>query len=299
MRGRWAIIVARPASARWRRWRGPVLVFGPPFLFVVVFLIYPYVSVFESSFHRMADYVIVRDFNLDNFERAIGGELYQRVLYVSARIGVIVTLCTLPLAYLLAYYAAFVARRWRHLLYFLVVTPLWTSFLLRVYVWKLILGRTGLVNNALTLTGVVDEPLSFLIYNQFSVCATLVYILLPFFFLPIYTALEKIDPAHLEASADLGARPLKTLVRVIVPLSMPGVITGAIFTFCLSFGDFVAPALVGGPGGLMVSNVIISQFGTAFDWPFGSALAVLVLVIVLAVIGLGSLAERKSTGAAA
>ncbi len=282
-----------------RRWRGPVLVFGPPFLFVLAFLVYPYLTVFENSFYRVADYVVVRDFNFDNFERAIGGELYRRVLYVSARIGVIVTLITLPLAYLLAYYAAFVARRWRHLLYFLVVTPLWTSFLLRVYVWKLILGRTGLVNNVLTSTGAVDEPLSFLIYNQFSVCLTLVYILLPFFFLPIYTSLEKIDPAYLEASADLGAPPLRTLIRVIVPLSMPGVITGAIFTFCLSFGDFVAPALVGGPGGLMVSNVIISQFGAAFDWPFGSALAVLVLIIVLAVIALGSLAEKKSAGAVA
>jgi spermidine/putrescine transport system permease protein len=276
---------------------GPALVCGPPLLFIIAFLVYPYFSVFEFSFYRVADYSISRDFNLDNYARAASGELYQRVLYVSLRVAFLVTLCTLPLAYLLAYYAVFVARRWQHVLYFLIITPLWTSFLLRVYVWKLVLGRTGLINSALTLSGLVDEPLSFLIYNQFSVCLTLVYILIPFFFLPIYTALEKINPAYLEASADLGAPPHKTLLRIILPLSAPGIITGAVFTFCLSFGDFVAPALLGGPGGLMVSNVIVSQFGAAFDWPFGSALAVLVLLTVLAVIAIGSLAERKSAGA--
>jgi spermidine/putrescine transport system permease protein len=283
-------------SAR-RRLAGPILLFGPPFLFVLVFLVYPYANVFQFSFFRVEDYKFVHEYSWNNYLRAINGELYQRVLLVSARIAFLVTLCALPLAYALAYYAAFVVRRWRHVLYFLVVTPLWTSFLLRVYVWKLILGRTGLVNSALTLSGLTSEPLSFLIYNQFSVCLTLVYILIPFFFLPIYTALEKINPAYLEASADLGAPPFRTFWRVIVPLSLPGVITGAIFTFCLSFGDFVAPALLGGPGGTMVSNVIVGQFGAAFDWPFGSALAVIVLLTVLAVIGLGSLAERKGVGA--
>jgi spermidine/putrescine transport system permease protein len=281
------------------RWRGPLLVFGPPFLFILVFLVYPYLRVLEFSFYRVENYEFLYQFNLDNYRRALTGELYQRVLYVSARIGFIVTLATLPIAYLLAYYAAFVLRPWRQLLYFLVVTPLWTSFLLRAYVWKLILGRMGLINNALTLTGLIDEPLSFLIYNQFSVCVTLIYILLPFAFLPIYTALEKINPAYLEASADLGAAPGKTFVRVIWPLSLPGVITGAIFVFCLSFGDFVAPTLLGGPGGLMVSNVIIGQFGAAYDWPFGSALAVLVLVTVFIIVGVGSLAERRSAGAVA
>ena len=285
------------SAPRHRRWIGPAAVFGPPFLFLLLFLVYPYVNVFQFSFYRVEDYQFVHEYSLDNYARAITGELYQRVLLVSARVASIVTLCTLPLAYLLAYYAAFVVRRRQAVVYFLVVTPLWTSFLLRVYVWKLILGRTGLINSALSLSGLTREPLSFLIYNQFSVCLTLVYILIPFFFLPIYTALEKISPAYLEASADLGATPYRTFYRVILPLSLPGVVTGAVFTFCLSFGDFVAPALLGGPGGIMVSNVIVGQFGAAFDWPFGSALAVLVLLTVLAVIGLGSLAERKDVGA--
>jgi spermidine/putrescine transport system permease protein len=270
-----------------------LLLFGPPFAFVAVFLVYPYLNVFAFSFYRVEDFTIVRDFNLSNYLKALTTPLYLQIILQSLRIGLIVTLCTLPIAYVLAYYTAFVARKRRQLLYFLIVTPLWTSFLLRVFVWKLILGRTGLINGALVSSGIVEEPLSILLYNEFSVCLALVYIFIPFFFLPIYTALERIDPAYLEASADLGAPPLATFWRVVVPLSMPGVVTGAIFTFCLSFGDFVTPALVGGPSGLMISNVIINQFGAAFDWPFGSALAVIVLATVMIVVALGARAERR------
>lgn len=274
-------------------WLRLALLVGPPAAFVAIFLVYPYLNLLESSFHRVENYEVVRDFNFDNYARALTNPLYLEIILHSLRIGALVTIFTLPVAYLLAYYAAFVARGHRRLIYFLIVTPLWTSFLLRVFVWKLILGRTGLINGALTASGIVDEPLSILLYNDFSVVLALVYIFVPFFFLPIYTALERINPAYVEASADLGASPGTTFLRVIVPLSMPGVVAGAIFTFCLSFGDFVVPALIGGPNGVMISNVIISQFGAAFDWPFGSALAVIVVVIVMLVVALGRLAERR------
>lgn len=274
-------------------WARMLLLVAPPVAFVAIFLVYPYLNLLESSFHRVENYAIVRDFNLGNYAKALTTPLYLEIILHSLKIGALVTIFTLPVAYLLAYYAAFVARRHRRLLYFLIVTPLWTSFLLRVFVWKLILGRTGLINGALTASGIIEEPLSILLYNDFSVVLALVYIFVPFFFLPIYTALERINPAYVEASADLGAPPLATFVRVIVPLGMPGVVAGAIFTFCLSFGDFVVPALVGGPSGVMISNVIISQFGAAFDWPFGSALAVIVVIIVMVMVGLGGLAERR------
>lgn len=280
-------------SPRDARFGQAMLLFGPPAVFVAVFMVYPYVNLLETSFHRVEDYAIVRDFNLGNYAKALLTPLYQDVILHSLRIAMIVTVCTLPIAYLLAYYAAFVVRRRRQLVYFLIVTPLWTSFLLRVFVWRLILGRTGLVNGALTSAGVVDEPLSFLLYNDFSVCLALVYIFVPFFFLPIYTAMERINPSYVEASADLGASLFTTVRRVIIPLSMPGVVTGATFTFCLSFGDFVTPSLVGGPSGVMVSNVIITQFGTAFDWPFGSAMAVIAVIIVLGVVGAGALFDRR------
>lgn len=288
-----ATALAPPGALLLGTWARRLLLFGPPLAFVAIFLVFPYLNLLESSFHRVENYAVVRDFNLDSYAKALGTPLYLKVLLHSLKIGALVTVFTLPVAYLLAYYAAFVARRHRRLLYFLIVTPLWTSFLLRVFVWQLILGRNGLINGALTTSGIIDEPLSILLYNDFSVCVALVYIFIPFYFLPIYTALERINPAYVEASADLGASPGRTFMRVILPLSMPGVIAGAIFTFCLSFGDFVVPALVGGPSGVMVSNVIISQFGAAFDWPFGSALAVIVVVIVMLVVGLGALAERR------
>ncbi len=135
--------------------------------------------------------------------------------------------------------------------------------------------------------------MSILLFNSFSLCIALVYVFTPFVALPVYSALEKIPRETVEASLDLGAGPLRTVFRVIVPLSVPGIAAGAIFTFCLSFGDFVAPALLGGPSNLMISSVIINQFGAAFDWPLGSALAVVVIAVVgLGVIGVGVLEKR-------
>jgi spermidine/putrescine transport system permease protein len=236
----------------------------------------------------------VYSINLDNYAKILTHELYLHVLTNSLKIALIVTAFSIPLGYLLAYYAVFVASgARRHLLYFLIVTPIFTSFLLRVYVWKLILGRTGVINNTLVYIGVLNEPLSILLYNQASVCITLTYIFIPFVFLPVYSVLEKIDRSYIEASYDLGASLRTTFRKIILPLSMPGVLAGATFTFCISFGDFVVSALIGGTTGVMVSNLIIGQFGAAFNWPLGSALAVAVLTIVLVVIGIGSVAERR------
>ena len=195
----------------------------------------------------------------------------------------------------MAFFLVFVAERHRTLLYFLIIIPLWTSFLLRAYIWKIILGRLGVINSALQSLGLIDEPVSLILYNQFSVCLTLTYIFIPFVALPVYTSLEKIPKALIEASFDLGATPMKTFRRVILPLSIPGVVAGGIFTFALSFGDFVSPTLLGGPSGIMISNIIIGQFGAAFDWPFGSALAVIVLLVVLLVVVSASRIERLGT----
>jgi len=285
-----AAILMRQAK-RWS-WYS-VLAFGPPMAFVLLFMLYPYINVFLFSLYQVDGYAILREPTAKNYVGIFTTPLYRASMRHSVEIALIVTFFSVSLAYLLAYYIVFLAHTRRIVLYFLVVVPLWTSFLLRVYVWKLILGRTGLINGALMSVGLIDEPISALLYNRFSVCLTLTYILLPFAFLPIYTALEKIHPAYIEASLDLGGSPATTLWRVILPLSMPGVIAGATFTFCLSFGDFVTPSLVGGPEGVMISNIIIHQFGTAFDWPFGSALAVVVLLGVLTVISLAAFAERK------
>ena len=266
---------------------------GPAALYATIFIVVPYANLLIYSFWKTENYAIVRDFNVDNFARVAQSPVYLSVLWNSLLVASIVTVFAVVLGYALAFYVAFFTGRQRKTLYFLMVIPLWTSFLLRAFIWRLILGREGVINSGLSWLGLVDEPLSVLLFNRFSICVALTYVFIPFVAIPVYAALEKIPRVTLEASMDLGASPAYTLRRVILPLSLPGIIPGAIFTFCLSFGDFVAPSLLGGPSGIMISSVIINQFGTAFDWPFGSALAIVVIAVVGAAVGLARWLERN------
>ncbi len=265
---------------------------GAAALYLLLFTVLPYANVVVFSFWEKDLYTIRPAFSLDNFARALGNELYFSVVLNSLQVAAGVTLIAGLLGYLLAYFLAAYAARWRNLLFFLLIVPLWTSFLLRAYIWKIILGRNGLLNSLLMDLGLLSEPAGFLLYNKFSITLALVYIFLPFIALPVYAALEKIPRAYLEASADLGSPPLQTFWRVIFPLTLPGLAAGATVVFCLSFGDFITPALLGGSEDIMIANVIISQFGAAFDWPFGSALALLVVAVVLAIVALSRRAER-------
>jgi spermidine/putrescine transport system permease protein len=286
---------ALAAKARHRRDRllRFLLCLGPPLAYLFVFMIVPYLLIVVFSFWQVEGYSIVRDFTLVNYGRILDNPLYWGTVLKSLQIAFIVTIAANLVGYPLAFFLAFVATRHRQLLYFLIIVPLFTSFLLRAFIWKTILGRSGVINTALQNLGLIDEPISLFLYNQFSVCLTLTYIFIPFVTLPIYTALEKIPREVTEASLDLGATPWQTFRRVLLPLSIPGVVAGSIFTFALSFGDFVTPTLLGGPSGIMVSNIIIGQFGSAFDWPFGSALAILVLLVALATIVVASRFERR------
>lgn len=270
-----------------------LLCFGPPFVYLMFFMILPYGNMFQFSFWKKELYTVAAAFNLDNYGRVWANPLYRRVVLNSLEVAAIVTVFANLIGYPLAYFLAFVVRKHRTLLYFLVIAPIWTSFLLRAFIWKLILGVDGIINGVLAYIGVIDEPLSIIIYNRFSVCLTLIYVFIPFIVLPVYTALEKVPREYLEASMDLGANRWRTFLRVTLPLSIPGVIAGSIFTFCLSFGDFVTPTLLGGPSGIMIGNIIISQFGSAFDWPFGSALAVVILLVVLTVVAVASAVEPR------
>jgi len=287
-----AALAAKAQEQRARRLRF-WLCFGPPFAYLIVFMILPYLLILIFSFWQVDGYAIVRDFTGENYFRIFEKPLYSSTILNSLEIAVIVTIAANLVGYPLAFFLVFVADRHRQLLYFLVIIPLFTSFLLRAFIWKTILGRSGVVNTALQYVGLVDEPLSLFLYNRFSVCLTLTYIFIPFVTLPVYTALEKIPKELIEASLDLGATPWQTFRRVFLPLSKPGVVAGSIFTFALSFGDFVTPTLLGGPSGIMISNIIIGQFGAAFDWPFGSALAVVVLLVVLMAVVVASRFERR------
>jgi spermidine/putrescine transport system permease protein len=265
-----------------------------PLLWTLLFMVIPYAIMFSYSFYTRKFPTFIPDFQLGNYLAILADPQYYQVLFRSVKIGILTTAAALLIAYPLAYFLVFKVRsaRLRSALYVAVIVPLWVSYLLRAYTWKTILGSEGVLNSFLVWTGLLDEPSSLFLYNQFAMVLTLTYIFVPFMVMPIYTALEKIPPSLVEASKDLGVGRLLTFLQITLPLSMPGILAGATFTFCLTIGDFVTPFLVGGANGAMIASVVQSQFGTALNWPLGSALSILLLVIVLAIITLSDRLER-------
>ncbi|MDQ0317435.1 ABC transporter permease [Amorphus orientalis] len=269
---------------------------GAALLYTAAFILYPYGHVGVFSFWAKDLYSIRPDFILDNYQRIVERPLYLTVIGNSLRIATMVTLVSAVMGYVLAMFLARYAGRWKNTLFILLLVPLWTSFLLRAYVWKIILGRNGLIGGFLGQFGVEPDQLGFLLYSDVSIVIALVYIFVPFVAIPVFAALEKIPPAYGEASADLGARPIRTFVHVTFPLTVPSLLAGCTIVFCLSFGDFITPALLGGSDNIMIANVIIGQFGAAFDWPFGSALAIVVLATVLVVVSAAAWVGNRVAG---
>lgn len=274
------------------------LVLSPPLLWTVLFMFVPYTILVVCSFWRAQFPLFVPDFQFGNYLTLVQDPQYVRVLLRTLKIAALTSIFALLLAYPYAYFLVFKVRRpgVRLALYMVVVAPLWVSYLLRAYTWKTILGTEGVLNSFLVSTGILDEPSSVFLYNQAAMVVTLTYVFIPFMVMPIYAALEKIPRSLIEASSDLGENRLATFLKITLPLSMTGVVAGFTMTFCLSFGDFIAPVLVGGPDGLMIANVIASQFGAALNWPLGSALALVMLVIVLGVISASDRFERLGKG---
>ncbi len=266
----------------------------PPLFWVAVFLLVPYALLFCYSFWAVSStQIIVRQWNLENYRELLRVSMYPAVLLRSMRIAGSVTALALLLGYPLAYYLSFHAGGRKHLLYQLVIIPLWVSYLVRAYAWKTILGSDGVLNTLLQYFHVTRHPLEFLLYSPFAVVLTLTHIYTPFVFLPIYASLEHIPRRLVEASQDLGASPLETFWRVILPLSIPGVLAGATFAFVLSLGDFLAPLLLGGPSGVMISNVVVSLFGAAYNWPLGAAISFCMLLLVVALLFLTERLEKR------
>jgi spermidine/putrescine transport system permease protein len=269
------------------------LVSVPPLLWVSSFLLLPYALMFAHSFWVVDNGVIVHQWNLDNYATLFFKPVYVEVLLRTMRIAASVTLCSLLLGYPLAYYLSFHAGARKELLYQLVIVPLWVSYLVRGYAWKTILGSEGVLNGFLQYLHLTHEPVAFLLYSPFAVVLMLTHIYTPFVFLPIYAALEHIPRPLVEASHDLGAGSLQTFLRVILPLSIPGLLAGATFAFVLSLGDFLAPLLVGGASGTMIANVVQSLFGAAFDWPLGAAISVGILILTISLLFLSERLEKR------
>lgn len=256
----------------------------PPVVWVLAFLLVPYAFLFCYSFWSVAGQNVVHAWTLANYRELLRTPMYGEVLGRSARIAGMVTLLSLLLGFPLAYYISFHCSRRKELLYQLVIIPLWVSYLVRAYAWKTILGSDGVLNALLQFAHLSGEPLSFLLYSPLAVLITLTHIYVAFAFLPIYAALEHIPRNLVEAAQDLGASGPRMFWTVVFPLSLPGVIAGATFAFVLSLGDFLSPLLVGGPSGIMISNIVVSLFGAAFNWPLGASVSLCLLLMVLGVL---------------
>ena len=271
---------------------GTVVLAAVPIGFVTLLLFIPYVLLLAHSFWRLEGGTIIHELTLDNYRRLFGTPLYPQTILFSAGIALRVTFLALLLGYPLAYLLAFKVKRHRKLMYMAVIIPLWVSYLVRAYAWKIILGQEGILNGLLQSAGLIHEPLSFLLYSRWAVIVALTHIYTPFTLMPIFAVLEAIPPSLKEASQDLYANRWQTFWRVVLPLSLPGVLAGSTFAFVLSMGDFIAPLLLGGnDSALMVSNLVWSLFGVAFNWPLGAAVSVVVLLLTLFLLWLANRVE--------
>jgi spermidine/putrescine transport system permease protein len=260
--------------------RGLLLV-SPTAVYVLLLLAAPLASIFAFSFWTQDFLTLDRTFTLNNYREAFSDPIYRTLLGRSLWVSGIVTLVTVVLAFPIAYFVSFHVPAHRKALWiFLITIPFWTSYLLRVFLWKVILGFNGVLNSGLLGIGLIDEPLTFILYNSNAVVITLAHAFAPFTILPIYVSLEKIDRSLLEASQDLGESRAMTFLRVTLPLAMPGVIAATLIVFIPTIGDYVTPRLVGGPNGLMIANMIQTQFLKLNNAPMGATLAVLAMCAV-------------------
>jgi spermidine/putrescine transport system permease protein len=253
---------------------------SPSLLLLIFVFAFPIFFLVAYSFWTQ-DYVYVdTTLTLENYKIVVNKASYHALIKRSLIISSLTTLVTVLLAYPMAYFVAFVVKDHKLLWLIALTIPFWTSYLLRVFAWKLILGYNGVINGSLSNLGLIDNPLSFLLYNPFAVFVTLAHAWSAFAILPIYVSLEKIDRSLLEAAADLGDSAFRRFWRITFPLSFPGVLAASMIIFIPTTGDFITPKLVGGSEGIMVANLIQVMFGKANNWPLGSSLAIITMTIV-------------------
>ena len=278
-----------------RNWSGQRLVIAVPYLWLVVFFLLPFLIVLQISF---AEYLpngtppyapILRwaedgplQLNLlfSSYGDLLHNNLYVRAWLYSIKVAAISTVLCLLVAYPMAYAIARAPSATRNVLLMLVILPFWTSFLLRVYAWTGLLRNNGLINNLLLSLGVIDEPVV-MMGTSFAVYIGIVYSYLPFMILPLYSNLQKHDLTLLEAASDLGAGPVRSFLRITLPLSRPGIVAGCLLVFIPAVGEYVIPAMLGGPDQRMIASLLYDQFSIAHDWPRASAVAIAMLLLLV------------------
>ncbi len=279
--------------------RGHRLVIAVPWLWLVLFFLIPFIIVLKISFAEtrwlgtppygpLFDWVETQlhiRLNLANYLFLIRDALYVKAFLSSIKVAAVSTVICLLIGYPMAYAIARADLRWRNLLLLLVILPFWTSFLLRVYAWMGLLGSNGPINQLLMALGLIDEPLRML-NTDFAMYIGIVYSYLPFMILPLYSNLEKHDITLLEAAVDLGCKPFKAFLSITLPLSKPGIIAGSMLVFIPAVGEFVIPRLLGGTDSLMIGRVLWDEFFLNRNWPVASAVAIVLLIVLVIPIGI-------------
>ena len=293
-----------------RRW----YVIGAPYLWLLLFFLVPFIIVFRISLSDVATAIPpytpvfdtqdglgawiasirdqIGDFDFENYSFIFSDELYIGAYWSSIKIAAVATFITLLVAYPIAYGMARAPREWQPTLMMLVILPFWTSFLIRVYAWIGILKKEGLLNMFLMNMGVISDPLT-IMNTTTAVYIGIVYSYLPFMILPLYTSLEKIKPSLLEAAEDLGSPPWRAFWQITFPLSLPGVVAGCLLVFIPAVGEFVIPDLLGGSDTLMIGKTLWSEFVNNRDWPVSSAVAVILLLVLVVPIVLFQRMQEK------
>lgn len=265
--------------------KGIIWTLSPIVFWLLAFLTVPLIIVMVMGFLTRGAYGQVEyNFNTENYTKLLN-PVYIKILINSLKISFLATAMCLITGYPFAYFITKPPKRYRSLLFMLIIIPFWTNSLIRTYAWIVLLRTTGIINSYLLKLGLISAPIQML-YTDGAVLFGLVYTLFPFMVLPLYASIDSVDKSYIEAASDLGATPWRTFWKITIPLTMPGIIAGCILVFIPTLGLFFIPDLMGGSKVMLISNLIKNQFLTARDWPFGSAISIVIIVITFILIGL-------------
>lgn len=253
---------------------------SPTLIVMAVGILIPFAILLTMSFWTQTGFDFDTTLSLNNYNKALEHPVYEALMTRSILISGSCAIATVLVSYPMAYYVAFHVKKHKMLWIILMTLPFWTSYLLRVFAWKVVLGYNGVINSGLKSVGIIDKPMEFLLYSPTAVVITLAHAWAAFAILPIYVSLEKIDRSLLEAATDLGDGPVARFFRITLPLSLPGVIAATLIIFIPTVGDYITPALLGGPDGIMMANMIQAMFGKVNNWPMGASLSVGMMITV-------------------
>lgn len=255
-------------------------------LWLTVFFIVPMLILMLYSVWSTEEFRLQREFTLDNYMAIFTRPLLYQAFFLSLRVALVATIGAAVLAFPLAFFLAKRVRRFQLIALIAVIVPFWTSYILRAYAWRILLGTDGVINQGLQFTGITNHPIEALIYSPTATGIGLLYIYLPLMVLPIFAVLERLPDSLTEAASNLGASPLQVFRHVVFPLALPGLLVGAVFTFVFSIGEYIIPALLGGGKQLLFSEAIVLRINAQQDWPAAAAMSLVLVALTLAMVAL-------------